>query len=136
MLGLFAVAFVIVLYVVFRLVRSLDGAVANLAQVAKGALNLELKPRLLQRTDEIGDMTRAIQSLIHSLRDILSSIISSSHKLEDYSNNFTSSFDTIADSINNVNVAVEEIANGATGQAGETLNANQPWMTQPPMSKL
>lgn len=125
MLGLFAVAFVIVLYVVFRLVRSLDGAVANLAQVAKGALNLELKPRLLQRTDEIGDMTRAIQSLIHSLRDILSSIISSSHKLEDYSNNFTSSFDTIADSINNVNVAVEEIANGATGQAGETLNANQ-----------
>lgn len=124
MMIIFIITFAIVLYFVTKLVKSINGAISNLDSVARGTLNLEMKPRLLQRTDELGDMTRAIQSLIHSLKEILTNITTSSRELEKFSDTFTSSFETIAGSINDINSAVDEIANGATGQAGETLNAN------------
>lgn len=124
MLGVFVAAFIIVLLMILRIVKSLNHAVENLDQVAKGTLNMEMKPQLLNRSDEVGDMTRAIQSLIHSLRDIITDIIDSSHALQTFSNDFSASFDTISDSITNVNEAVSEVANGATEQAGETMNAN------------
>lgn len=125
MLGIFAVAFVLVLFMVIRIVKSLDGAVDNLGNVAKGVLSFEMKPQLLERRDEVGDIARAIQSLIHSLKEILSSITDSSKALEDFSEQFSSSFLNISDSITNINTAVEEIAGGATNQAHETMTANQ-----------
>lgn len=124
MVGVFLLCFIIVLFLLIRIVKSIDGAVENLDHLAKGALNLNMKPHLMERTDEVGDMARAIQSLIHSLREIITNITHSSQALEELSGNFSSSFDTIADSIKNVNVAVDEIANGATGQASETMSAN------------
>lgn len=124
MVGVFLLCFIIVLFLLIRIVKSIDGAVENLDHLAKGALNLNMKPHLMERTDEVGDMARAIQSLIQSLREIITNITNSSKALEELSGNFSSSFDTIADSIKNVNVAVDEIANGATGQASETMSAN------------
>lgn len=124
MVGIFAIAFVIVLFMVTRIVKSLDGAVDNLGNVAKGVLSFEMKRHLLERKDEVGDIARAIQSLIHSLQQILTNITDSSKELEDFSGQFSSSFSDISDSITNINVAVEEIAGGATNQAHETMTAN------------
>ncbi len=125
MLGIFIIAFILVLYMVIRIVKSLDGAVKNLDNVAEGVLNFEMKSQLLERSDEVGDMARAIQALIRSLREILTNITDSSKALEDFSDQFSSSFKKISDSITNVNHAVGEIAAGATSQAHETMNANQ-----------
>lgn len=125
MLGVFAIAFAVVLFLVIQIVKTLNGAVLNLNDVARGVLNMEMKTKLLERGDEVGDMTRSIQSLLDSLRQILTNIITSSKTLKDFSNKFTSSFDNISNSINDINTAVGEIANGATGQAGETMNASE-----------
>lgn len=125
MLLIFVIAFVIVLLMVRRIVKSIDGAVDNLGNVAKGALRFEMKPVLLERGDEVGDIARAIQSLIHSLRDILTSITDSAKALDDFSNQFSDSFANITESVDSVNTAVGEIASGATSQADETMNANQ-----------
>lgn len=124
MMAVFILSFIVVLFLLIRIVKSLDGTVENLDHLAKGALNLNMKPSLMNRTDEVGDMARAIQALIQSLREILTNITNSSNALEALSEKFSSSFDTIADSIKNVNIAVDEIANGATGQASETMSAN------------
>ena len=118
-------AFIIVLFMVKRIVTSIDGAVSNLGNVAKGALQFEMKPVLLERGDEVGDIARAIQSLIHSLREILTNITSSAKALDGFSNQFAESFANITDSVDSVNTAVEEIASGATSQADETMSANQ-----------
>ena len=67
----------------------------------------------------------AIQSLIHSLREILTNITSSAKALDGFSNQFAESFANITDSVDSVNTAVEEIASGATSQADETMSANQ-----------
>ena len=125
MLTIFLAAFIIVLFMVKRIVKSIDVAVSNLGNVAKGALQFEMKPVLLERGDEVGDIARAIQSLIHSLREILTNITSSAKALDGFSNQFAESFANITDSVDSVNTAVEEIASGATSQADETMSANQ-----------
>ena len=125
MIGIFVLAFAIVLFMVIRIVKSIDGAVDNLGNVAKGVLNFEMKPHLLKRGDEVGDIARAIQSLITSLHAILTSIMDSSKALENFVERFSVSFKDISDSITNVNVAIEEVAEGASNQAHETMTANQ-----------
>lgn len=125
MFGMFVVTFIIVLFMVIRIVKSLDGAVNNLGNVARGVLNFEMRPQLLDRGDEVGDIARAIQSLIDSLHEIITSITDSSKALEEFSDKFTSSFKLISTSISNVNIVVDEIAGGATSQAHETMSANQ-----------
>ncbi len=121
---IFIIAFAIVLFMVIRIAKTLSGTACNLNDVAKGILKLEIKPVLMNRSDEVGDMARAIQSLIHNLHAILTNINTSSHALEDLSNHFSDSFGRITESISNINTAVNEIANGATGQAHDTMDAS------------
>ena len=123
MMGVFIVAIVIGMFVITRIVKHLDGAVNYLGTLSKGALNLTVKKDLVVRKDEVGDIARAIQRLVESMRDIITNITTSSQALQGFSEEFSASFDRIAESINNVNIAVDEIANGSSSQAAETMSA-------------
>ncbi len=125
MMGIFVVAIVIGMFVITRIVKHLDGAVKNLGTLSKGVLNLEMKKELVTRKDEVGDIARAVQSLVESMRDIITNITTSSQALQGFSEEFSASFGHIAESINNVNIAVDEIANGSSSQAAETMSASQ-----------
>ena len=125
MMGVFIVAIVIGMFVITRIVKHLDGAVDYLGTLSKGALNLTVKKDLVVRKDEVGDIVRAIQRLVESMRDIITNITTSSQALQGFSEKFSASFDRIAESINNVNIAVDEIANGSSSQAAETMSASQ-----------
>ena len=125
MMGVFIVAIVIGMFVIARISKHLDGAVDYLGTLSKGALNLTVKKDLVVRKDEVGDIARAIQRLVESMRDIITNITTSSQALQGFSEEFSASFDRIAESINNVNIAVDEIANGSSSQAAETMSASQ-----------
>ena len=125
MMGVFIVAIVIGMFVITRIAKHLDGAVDYLGTLSKGALNLTVKKDLVVRKDEVGDIARAIQRLVESMRDIITNITTSSQALQGFSEEFSASFDRIAESINNVNIAVDEIANGYSSQAAETMSASQ-----------
>lgn len=125
MLLVFVIAIAIGMFIVTRIVKHLDGAVGNLGTLSNGILNLEMKKDLVVRKDEVGDIARAIQRLIESMRDIITNISTSSQALQGFSEEFAASFDHIAESINNVNIAVDEIANGSSSQAAETMSASQ-----------
>ena len=129
MLLVFVIAIVTGMFIVTRIVKHLDGAVGNLGTLSKGALNLTVKKDLVVRKDEVGDIARAIQRLVESMRDIITNITTSSQALQGFSEEFAASFDHIAESINNVNIAVDEIANGSSSQAAETMSAS-PKVTQ------
>lgn len=115
---------VLAMVVVMKMVGSLDHAVRNLNVMSRGNLNLQISQRLLKRRDEIGDMVRSIYTLMSSLKEIVANIIHTSHSLENFSNRFDTSFQSITTTIEKINDAVEGIANSATSQAGETMNAN------------
>ena len=125
MLLVFVIAIAIGMFIVTRIVKHLDGAVDNLGTLSNGMLNLEMKKDLVVRKDEVGDIARAIQRLIESMRDIITNITTSSQALQGFSEEFAASFDHIAEAINNVNIAVDEIANGSSSQAAETMSASQ-----------
>lgn len=125
MMGVFIVAIVIGMFVITRIAKHLDGAVDYLGTLSKGALNLTVKKDLVVRKDEVGDIARAIQRLVEPMRDIITNITTSSQALQGFSEEFSASFDRIAESINNVNIAVDEIANGSSSQAAETMSASQ-----------
>lgn len=118
------IALIVLVFAVRQIIKALKHTIGRLDDVAEGKLDFEMHEKMLQRADEIGEMSQSIQGLIDEFKSIITDLSDSSQELEDFSNEFGQSFDTIAENISNINVAVDEIANGATSQAGETVEAN------------
>ena len=118
------IALIVLIFVVRQIIKALKHTIGRLDDVAEGKLDFEMHGKMLQRADEIGEMSQSIQGLIDEFKSIITDLSDSSQELEEFSNEFGQSFDTIAENISNINVAVDEIANGATSQAGETVEAN------------
>lgn len=127
--AIMTVIFVLSAVTMFFLLRMITGkllvAVKQLDKVAAGNLYVDRKSNLTNRSDEIGKIARSIRSLVTSFTDIIKRIIAAAERLFDFSKMFTNRFETITEAIANVNTAVDEIANGATSQAGETQTVNE-----------
>ncbi|MDE6434849.1 MAG: cache domain-containing protein, partial [Lachnospiraceae bacterium] len=124
MLFIFVIVFIVIAILVRKIIAALKSTIERLDDLATGKLDFEMHDRLLQRADEIGDMSNSIQGLINEFKGIITKLTDNSAELERFSNEFESSFDMISENISNVNIAVDEVANGATSQAHETLEAN------------
>lgn len=125
MIILVGVFSVLTLGIVLLLVRAVMGVVGNLNKVAEGHLNFSVPDKLLRRSDEVGKIARAVNSVIVGFSQILNDIHISMKELEKFSSQFKENFDIIGASITNANIAVEEIANGATKQAGDTQKVGE-----------
>jgi len=107
-----------------KITKAVNKSVDGLAQVAQGDLNVKTTEAEMMRTDEIGDISRAIKLLTDQLNSIVQGIQDSAKDVSDFSDLMNDSMARIADTVGNVNLAVEEIAKGATSQATETMQAN------------
>jgi len=125
-MGAIFVASAVILFFLLKLITGkLLVAVKQLDKVAAGNLFVDKSSKLAERSDEIGKIARSIRSLVTSFTDIIKRIIAAAERLFDFSKMFTNRFETITEAIANVNTAVDEIANGATSQAGETQAVNE-----------
>lgn len=106
--------------VITFIVKAITKVIGHLGEVADGELDFKISEKLLQRSDEIGNITRSVHTLIGGLASIVVNIHHSTGELAEFKDDFQKKFETINNSISNVNVAVDEIANGATSQADET----------------
>lgn len=118
------ITIILVILVIRAIVTALKHTINRLDDVAEGKLDFEMHEKMLQRADEIGEMSQSIQGLIDEFKGIITDLTGSSQELQAFSEEFEKSFDTITENITNINTAVDEIANGATSQAGETVEAN------------
>lgn len=116
---------VIVGLIVGFIVKAIGLSVGNLGHVADGNLTAEISQKLLERSDEVGNIARAIHKLIKNLKGIVHNIHSGSEELNRFNEQFKERFSDVNTSINNVNIAVEEIANGASAQADETQSVTE-----------
>ena len=125
-MGAIFVASAVILFFLLKLITGkLLIAVKQLDKVAAGNLFVDRNSKLAERSDEIGKIARSIRALVSSFTDIIKRIIAAAERLFDFSKMFTNRFETITEAIANVNTAVDEIANGATSQAGETQAVNE-----------
>ena len=129
MVGTLCVIAVAVMAVIAFLMRSigkvLHNTVDHLEEVADGSLNVMVQNKVLERNDELGEVSRSLQKLVSSFKEMVKNIMTASAELDSFSGEFKESFDNIKESISNINTAVDEIANGATQQAGDTQKANE-----------
>ena len=122
-LAIFACIFLAI--VMIKIVKAMMSMIDHLDAVAEGNLESRVSDRMTSRSDEIGNIARALHSLIGGLAMIVKNIRTSAKSLDDFSAKFQNSFTTINESIHNVNTAMEDIANGATNQAGEMQKVNE-----------
>lgn len=122
---LFAVCATTTFIVVKKIVKSLRMGANALEQVAKGKLNVQLNESTLKRKDEVGHISRSILMLKTELTEIIGNIKDQGKALNDSSVYLSEKAETSADHISQVERAVEEIAQGATGQAEETQKATE-----------
>lgn len=109
---------------IITVTKCINIAVNNVGRIANGEINFSISEKILKRSDEVGNIARALHELIVNLAQTVTGIHNSAKNLDDFTDKFKSNFETINNSISNVNIAVEEIANGATNQANETQNVS------------
>lgn len=112
-------------FFVRRLVGAIGVAVHNLDKVASGEMSVTLADKLANRKDEVGNIARSLRSLVTNISAIVRKVKNTSKELDDCSREFNTSFDSINETIKGIDIAVDEIANGATSQAGETQKVSQ-----------
>lgn len=125
MIVLVAIFCALVCLVVLLIVKALLAVVGNLDKVAAGELNLKISNKILERSDEVGKIARAMYSLIVNFSQIIMNIHNSVKEMDECTTQFSQNFDSITLSIEDINVAVTEIAEGATHQAANTQNVSQ-----------
>jgi len=125
MIVLVVIFIVIVCLVVLLIVKALLTVVGNLDKVAAGELNLKISNKILERSDEVGKIARAMYSLVVNFSQIILNIHNSVKNMDECTTQFSQNFDSITQSIGDINVAVNEIAEGATHQAANTQNVVQ-----------
>lgn len=116
---------ILVIFVIRLIVKAIEASVTNLGTVAEGNLSMKVGFKLMNRTDEVGSIARAIQGLVDKLTYTVKNIHKNSGELTDFSGKFKKNFDSINTSIENINTAVEEMAKGATNQAEEAQSVTE-----------
>lgn len=116
---------VLVFIMVQKMVKELHKGEKTLEQVAQGKLNVSIDPKSLKRKDEIGNINRAILKVKDELLTMISAIKEQSNALAEAADVLHKDTDITTEHISQVERAVDEIAEGAGGQAEETQNATE-----------
>ena len=120
MIAIAVISLAVSIIVAQSIVKSIKTSITNLDQVADGKLNFAVSEKLTTRGDEVGNIARAIDSLINKFTDIVNNLNDSSNTLTSFSAGIRENFSAINDAIGDINNAVEEIAISATSQANAT----------------
>ena len=120
MIVIAVVSLIIAVLIAQGIVRSIRASISDLNEVADGKLNFAVNEKMTARGDEVGNIARAIDSLMHKFIDIVNSLHGSSTTLTDFSENIMENFAAINEAIGEINNAVEEVATTATTQASST----------------
>lgn len=119
--------FCILFMVIFSrsITSSLQKSIQLVQTVAKGNLSVEPDKRLLTRKDEIGDLSKALDSLRNELRDILSRISQNIEAIQDSSEGLEKMSAETVETMHSVESAVMDIARGADEQARNSVRTSE-----------
>lgn len=110
--------------VVLQIMAAFKRTTSDLEKIAGGNLNVRVSRRMIRRKDEIGDIARAEEKLLEKMNGTVDGLTDSSSELDNFTLLLQKNMKKISETVEGINIAIEEIANGATSQAGETLQAN------------
>ncbi|MDD6572408.1 MAG: methyl-accepting chemotaxis protein [Thermoflexaceae bacterium] len=125
MLVVMVICGVVIFLVVNNMVKGLYNGSDTLKAVADGNLAVSVDENAKKRKDEVGNINRAIAQLREELHGIISGIKEQCNRLNEAAAYLHERTMYTSENIEQVERAVNDIAQGATGQASETQNATE-----------
>lgn len=117
------VVVVIVILASKRITRSIEDTERVLVRLSEGDLTAAVDQKALKRSDEIGVMSRALDTTLQELREIITDISTSAGTLMKEGTQLEEMSSQTSNSTDEVSRAVEEISKGAVTQAEEVEQA-------------
>lgn len=105
--------------------RPLGFAVQYVNGIARYDVSKDVPTKYLKRSDEVGQIAKAIQNVTENLRNMIQNISKTSESLAASSEQLTATSVTSSESSSEVAKAIEEISEGATDQAMNTAIGNE-----------
>lgn len=105
--------------------KSLQKGIGAVQSVATGELGHTIDQKLIARTDEIGDLAKAIDALQKELQNILRKIVSSTDKLTNAANGLGITAKETNSTMKDVEHAVNAITENASEQARSTRSTSE-----------
>ena len=94
-------------------------------KVAKGQLSINVEEKYLNKKDEIGTLSRALESMRLDLKETIGSIVSISENLSANSEELSASSEEISASSQEVSNAIQEVASGSEEQTAQIENTQE-----------
>ncbi|QNO16002.1 methyl-accepting chemotaxis protein [Alkalicella caledoniensis] len=88
--------------------------------MASGNFTQDVPNKLLNKKDELGEISQSVSTMQQSIRDILKNVLEKAHTVAAYSEELTATTQQSAKAADEVAKAIEEIASGASDQARDT----------------
>lgn len=128
-LSISVIAVVLSIIIAYYITNGIKKPIANsiiyINKIANYDISEDIPANLLNRKDEIGDLTKSIQRIVENLRRIINNISESSQTLSSSSQELASTSELSSKASNEVAITVSEIAEGATSQASSTEDGVQ-----------
>ena len=124
MIVILIICSLVILRFSYSITSAIKKGIRSIQELSRGNLNTPIDRQCLSRTDEIGDMTKAVATLESELKKIIGGIQSSTNMLLEKSNSLNRTSDETKQNISNVQNTISEIIVGANSQAEDTNTAS------------
>ena len=104
--------------------HALKKGIASVQEVSAGHLDVAFDSKILERKDEVGDLTKAIQNLQNELLKIIKGIKGSTDMLMEASNTLEDTSHQTYDGMREVEATVDSVTDGANLQAEDAKRAS------------
>lgn len=111
-----AIAFTVGILISNSMSRTINRIIKAAGQAASGDLTVSLESR---RKDELGTLTRSINSMIANMRSLIEHTIQLSDRVSRSANTVSSTSRQVADVSQEITRAIQEISEGASSQASD-----------------
>lgn len=124
MIVILVICSLVILRFSYSITSAIKKGILSIQELSRGNLNTPIDRQCLNRTDEIGDMTKAVATLESELKKIIGGIQNSTNMLLEKSNSLNRTSDETKQNISNVQNTISEIIVGANSQAEDTNTAS------------
>ncbi len=108
-----------------KITSNISKSVSILSEVADGNLAVDVDKKLVKSKDETGSMARAVESLRDKLITVVGDIANKSNNVLERASSLGEAANESSIAVDQVEQAVQDIADGASMQAGDTQKATE-----------
>ncbi|MBW6408674.1 methyl-accepting chemotaxis protein [Clostridium weizhouense] len=112
----------IVLLLSSSIIKPIKLSMEQLKSISEGDLTLNTSKKLLDRTDEFGEMAQSIETMKTSMINMINNIKTSSSDIDSQSNTLLALSNEMSCSSNNISTATNDVAKGTVGQAQDLVD--------------